>query len=157
MPFPTPQPYRRILRASRMMLGKTQFELGNMFRLSSRTILRWERGRSYPSDDQARQLAALVREYDDDLADLVLRGSDLPVPPRVDDAAAAPAASASVPQVGAEIAARYAVDAIVCAAAASMDASPRVVRPALAVAFARAAETGMSLDALVGLLRAAEG
>ncbi|HEV3191006.1 MAG TPA: hypothetical protein VGY54_10940, partial [Polyangiaceae bacterium] len=40
------------------------------------------------------------------------------------------------------------VDAVVCAAAEALDVSPRGVRRALAIAVARARETGVSLDVL---------
>jgi hypothetical protein len=43
---------------------------------------------------------------------------------------------------------RLFVDAVVCAAAEALDVSPRAVRGVLHAAFARARETGLSIDVL---------
>jgi DNA-binding transcriptional regulator YdaS (Cro superfamily) len=68
-----------------------------------------------------------------------------PVPaPRAAPAAPALARVATPPQA----------DAVLCAAAERLDVSPRQLRPALAAAFARAAELGLAPDALARALAA---
>jgi hypothetical protein len=111
---------------------------------------------------EVRELATMVREEDDDLADELLAAAGLA--PEPDPQASAPEAEAAPIPAGpvlaptlAPIAAApaltpapaHVIDAIVCAAADAADMIPRAMRPALRAAFVRARELRVSVEAIV--------
>ncbi|MGH7293278.1 MAG: helix-turn-helix transcriptional regulator [Polyangiaceae bacterium] len=159
MSLDSPRKLKRIVRQSRFALGMTQLEMGDAMGVSHRTVLRWENGSSVPVDDQVATLSTLVREVSDELADEMLeaRGMRLPPapesPPPPQDAPPPPPPAAPPPAAPSPLAPRDAVDVVVYAAAEAMDASPRAVRLALAAAFARAEELGLSVEAVARSLR----
>lgn len=137
----------------------TQAELADAMGTSSRTVIRWEKGHASLVPDQARELARLVREEDDELADELLvvtgvgaeGGVDVAIAgalepllapaPTPREPAAAPAPHAPAP--------KHLVDAVLFAAADAVDMVPRAVTPAVVAAFTRAHELGLSIEAVV--------
>jgi len=146
----------------------TQAELADAMGVSSRTIIRLEKGHASLVPDQARELAGLVREEDEELADELLAvmgvGADdgvagelvgaleaLPAPaPAPGEPAAAPAPRGPAP--------KHLVDAVLFAAADAVDMVPRAVTPAVVAAFKRAHELGLAIEAVVdGLATRSKG
>jgi transcriptional regulator with XRE-family HTH domain len=136
-----PRQHGEILIRAGVALRKSQGEMGQLLGVSRRTISRWtSRGTTFiPS--QARDLAAALLPVDRALAvraaalhgeTLVSLGLEKPPPPP------APAVPAEPPG--------HLVDAVVCAAAEALDASPRAVRPALLAAFRRARELALKVE-----------
>jgi transcriptional regulator with XRE-family HTH domain len=137
----------------RRALKMTQAELADAMGTSSRTVIRWEKGHA------SRELARLVREEDDELADELLvvtgvgaeGGVDVAIAgalepllapaPTPREPAAAPAPHAPAP--------KHLVDAVLFAAADAVDMVPRAVTPAVVAAFTRAHELGLSIEAVV--------
>ena len=147
-----PRPLHRVLRIARGTLGMTQLELGAALSVSHRTVLRWEGRRSEPAPFQVSALAELVRPENGPLADelLDLAGIARPVPPPE------PPPPPRVPRPA--IQPKHAIDLLVYAAADAIDMPPRAMRVAMAAAFARAAEMGLTVEAVVeGLAPAASG
>jgi DNA-binding XRE family transcriptional regulator len=150
-----PRPFKRVFVYARQALAMNQGQLADAMGVSRRTIIRWQRGYTAPVDFQVRQLAALVREEDDDLADELLAAASIAPEPEPQqagaEAAAAPIASppalAPAPEAPSAVPA-HAIDAIVCVAADAANMVPRAIRPALRAAFARAAELGVSVEAV---------
>ncbi|HLK38761.1 MAG TPA: helix-turn-helix transcriptional regulator [Polyangiaceae bacterium] len=133
------RPLAPLLSRARSALGSTQRELGDALGASQRTVARWEAGRSSPTIDGVRQLAALVYPHDKPLAEEIaaaasstLEGLGLVEPP-------APLAPPPLP-------AWIIVDAVVCSAADALKVAPEVVRPALLAAFRRARELRLSFE-----------
>jgi transcriptional regulator with XRE-family HTH domain len=57
-----------VVKQARLTLGQTQAEFGGQLRASTRTIIRWEQGRTEPGIEDLRQMATLVRGEDAALA-----------------------------------------------------------------------------------------
>ena len=138
------------------MLGMSQGELGDALGVSRRTIIRWQRGHTSPAPTQVKQLADLVRDEDDELADELLAQIGIePVAPPAAEAAssamavAAPTAAPAPPPEPPGPAPAHAIDSIVCVAADAANLVPRAMRPALAAAFTRAMELGLTLEQIV--------
>jgi DNA-binding XRE family transcriptional regulator len=151
-----PKTVRRLIGTCRAVLGMSQGELGDALGVSRRTIIRWQRGHTYPVPAQALQLADLVREEDDDLADELIAaiGIDEPTQPEADIAQPAVASEAVVtspapPPEPTGPAPVHAIDSIVCVAADAASLVPRAMRPALLAAFTRAMEMGYTLEQVV--------
>jgi transcriptional regulator with XRE-family HTH domain len=149
--------FRRLLRSARHALGMSQFDLGQELGVSARTIIRWERGHTVPVESQLCALADLVRDEDEDLASEVLEAGGVRVEVAAPtDASASPSAQPAVavehPQAPVAspavhpVALPLSIDSVLLAAAAAADLAPRLVRPAIAAAFARALELGISVD-----------
>ncbi len=156
MEFNSARPLKRMLQYARRVLGMEQGELAHAMGVSRRTVIRWQKGQTAPVEAQVRQLADMVREEDEDLADELLASALLEPPPRPRESAArsvaAPAAAAPAPAGPPEPqgpAPPHLIDAIVCAAADAADMIPRVMRPPLRAAFLRAAELGLSIESVV--------
>jgi transcriptional regulator with XRE-family HTH domain len=130
----------------------SQTELADALGSSRRTIIRRERGQSYPVDDEVRQLADLVRSEDEDLADELLAARGLLLDVTDEVTPATPDVSAP-PQVSPAMAAKYSIDAVLYAAADAIDAIPRDVKPAIVAAFVRAKELGLTIDQVVSTLK----
>jgi hypothetical protein len=124
-------------------LGVTQEELGKLLGLSRRTIVRWQGSSGYPPW-YAADVARAVHPRDPDLAARIAarEGSSLElmgiVTPRPPPPPPEPPA--------------HMVDLVVCAAAEALDVSPRTVRPALAAAFRRARQAGLTLEQVERML-----
>ena len=162
-----PRPLKRVLIDARQSLGMNQRELAEAMGVSSRTIIRWQHGQSEPVEAQVHQLAAMVREEDEELADELLTAASVAPAPRpqadVTPAGAEPMApappvaapspsfalapAAAGPSQSTAPAPAHMIDAIVCSAADAANLLPRAVRPALRAAFARARELGISVEA----------
>jgi transcriptional regulator with XRE-family HTH domain len=139
----------------RQALGMNQGEFAEAMNISRRTAIRWQKGQSSPGEAEIRQLAAMVREEDDDLADELLAAALLAPEPKPEQPAAqaeaapiAPAPALPPPVQPPGVPPAHAIDAIVCVAADAANMVPRAMRPALRAAFARAAELGVSVEAV---------
>jgi hypothetical protein len=140
----------------------TQARLGDALGSASRTVIRWEQGRSRPGPDCTLRLAEMVRVEDPELAARLLESAGIAPPP----VAAPPRAEApsppppSLPAVApptprvAPLTPRLAAEAVVYAAAEVLDAAPRTARPAVLAAFARAADLEITVAELLEGLRA---
>jgi transcriptional regulator with XRE-family HTH domain len=62
----SPRALRRMLRLARDSLGMTQARLGDELGSASRTVIRWEQGRSEPGPASMLRLADMVRVEDPD-------------------------------------------------------------------------------------------
>jgi DNA-binding XRE family transcriptional regulator len=149
---------------SRMALGLTQKELGEMFGASSRTAHRWEGGASFPDVHQLRKLACAVESKDPELAAqlAVHTGTTLdairPVaaPAATHDAGvvaeAAPVATRAFPPVA------LLIDSILVAAgdAGEGAGAAAIARPALrailGAAFGRAKALGLTVEEVDGAM-----
>ena len=83
MPDNSPRALRRMLRLARMSLGMTQASLGDALGSASRTVIRWEQGRSIPDTGRMLRLADMVRGEDSELATALLESAGIaprPVP-----------------------------------------------------------------------------
>jgi hypothetical protein len=134
----------RVARA----LGLSQGGMGELAGSSRKTVGRWQAGRAAPSSSQVdviahallpidRELAlALVLAYNDRLSTPELQPYHVAVQPFLPP----PAAPASPKRVTVE---PHLIDAIVYAACAVADLSPKALRGAVAAAFQRAHELGL--------------
>jgi transcriptional regulator with XRE-family HTH domain len=138
----------------------TQARLGDALGSASRTVIRWEQGRSRPGPDRTLLLAEMVRVEDPELATGLLESAGIAPPP----VAAPPRAEApsppSLPAVAppaprvAPLTPRIAAETVVYAAAEVLDAAPRTAKPAVLAAFARAAELELGVAEILEGLRA---
>jgi DNA-binding XRE family transcriptional regulator len=127
---------------ARQALLLNQEELADRVGSSTRTVQRWEVGRSAPAPFHIHALADAARALDPALA-AQLDAFAPRAPAKAADPAPAPALAPSTPVL---------VDAIVCAAAEAMGVSPQAVRPALLAAFARARDVGLDADSVAAVL-----
>ncbi len=150
---------RELLGRAIMLVGWSQGELASRSKCSVRTVSRWFAGQSYPSYECFRALAGAVLAKDPAFAaELAAAGHatiKLPVSaaeraPQVAPAAPATPATPPVPP-------RLLVEAVVCAAAEELDASPRIVRGVLRAAFLRAREMGLTVEGVIEVLGAPVG
>jgi transcriptional regulator with XRE-family HTH domain len=130
-------------------LGVSQEGLGNLLGMSRRTVSRWmSRGSASLSPADCDTVARAVYPLDPGLAARLVatRGATLEdagiVSPRP---AAAPPPPPPQP---------YLVDVVVCAAAEALDASPRLVRPALLAALKSARAVGLDMETMEKALSA---
>jgi hypothetical protein len=147
------RPISALLSLAQLALGLNQAKLGKLLGgVTRRTVWRYQGGRSVPAPMHLHALAGHVFPIDAALAEAIALASGatleslglvLPPPPQNAPPPAPPAPSPIDPKQ-----ARLLVDAIVCAAAESLDVSPRSVRAVLYAAFARAKETGLSIDVI---------
>jgi len=137
-----------LLAETCVTLGMTHGALGKMLGMSRRTVSRWAREGTVLSRNNLVTLARAVHRRDRRLAGefaaqagetLVSFGLEVPVV-----------------QVPAPIGAPgKLLDAVVCAAAEALDASPRKVRPALLAALRCAREAGLTMEQMETMLSAA--
>jgi len=118
-----------LVAAGQAALRLTHAQFGPLLGSSQRSSERWASRRASPSDAQLEELASQVLGVDPDLAAEIAVVVGKPL----------------YPEGGPPSPARLA-EAVLCAAAEVMDASPRALRPALRIAFARARELGLSLE-----------
>jgi transcriptional regulator with XRE-family HTH domain len=142
-----------LLVAAQHKLGLNQAELGKLLGgVTRRTVWRYQGGRSSPHPTHVLALAGHVFPKDASLAAelAAARGETLEslglVAPQ-----AAKVEPPAPPPIDAKQA-RLLVDAVVCAAAEELDVSPRNMRRALHAAFARANETGLTMDVIESVL-----
>jgi hypothetical protein len=126
----------------------TQAEFGPALGWSHRSAVRWERGRSFPTENSLVKLAALLAPLDRDLAAEVavaagasLESLGLAPPPVAADKAGVRCTPSDL------------ADAVVCAVADATDLLPRTLRPLLHSAFARARALGLTVEQLEESLR----
>jgi len=145
-----PKAVADLLVEAQNALGVSQGQLGDLLGLSRQTIWRYQTGQSNPLASSLNDLARRVRAIDARLASrLAGAGTGARKPSlRI--------AMTTNPAAGGSIETRLLADAIVCAAAEALDASPRAVRRALLAAFARARDTGLALDAIETALAKAD-
>jgi hypothetical protein len=149
MMVPDPREVSALLVMASQALAMTQETMGQFFGVSRRTISRWQLHGTSLSPDQVDQLARAVYPINGQLAATIaaLRGATLeslgiaqpakPVEP--------PPPPTPPPRV---------VEVVLCAAAEALDASPRLVRPAVVAAFEAARDTGLGVEqVLKGLAR----
>jgi hypothetical protein len=131
-------PIALIIKAGQALAASYQ-ELGEHAHVSRRTVQRWITGESWPAPHQLQMIAVAVHPRDPVIAQRLAAagGRTLEslglVPAKALEAGRRPSPTH--------------LDAVICAAAEVLDISPRAVRPALAVAFARAHELGFDTAA----------
>jgi transcriptional regulator with XRE-family HTH domain len=140
--LPGPDVHRLVVEAQ-IALGLSQERLGKMLGASRRTVTRWAASQSLPSLAQLHAIARAVHPADPVLAakiaeeggetleslSIVAPGSLVPAP-----------APRPFPPT------RLVVEAVVCAVAETMQASPAAARDALRAGFARARALGLSVE-----------
>jgi hypothetical protein len=133
-----------ILHTAAHALHTTLTSVARGIGISRRTMTRWMGNRQCMSPVRLHDLARLVHPADPAVAAQIaaVGGTTLV-------ALGLEAPAAAVPAVDPR---RHLVDAIVCAAAEALDASPRAVRPALVAAIRRTRETGLTLADVESLL-----
>ncbi len=137
-----------LLFDSRMALYVgSQGDMGTLLGASRRSGQRWERQEASPTKAQWQQLARLVYPKNGPLAaEIAVAGGTtvevlgLVPKPEPSPASAMPAAVTLV-------------DSVVLSAAEALDASPRVVRPVLYAAFARARQLALTVEVVEETLR----
>jgi hypothetical protein len=145
------RPMSALLVAAQHRLGLNQAELGKLLGgVTRRTVWRYQGGRTSPHPAHVLTLAGHVFPKDASLAAelAAARGETLESLGLVAPQAKAEPAAQPIDAKHA----RLLVDAVVCAAAEELDASPRNVRRALHAAFARANETGLAMDVIERVL-----
>jgi len=145
MSLPTNEFTRALLVEAGHALSASQGNLGSMLGVSRRTINRWTRDGPSPSPRQVSILARAVHAVSPALAEKIAATSGETL---VSLGLVQPAPRIESPRLP-----PHQVDLVVCAAAEALDASPRVVRPALLAAFQRAREAGMTVEAVEDALR----
>jgi hypothetical protein len=137
-------------------LGMPHAELGKYLGVSRRSYSRWALEGTYLLPRQGSELAALAYPHDPSLAaelaavvgeTLVSLGLELAPPP---PPAPVPVAEPSRAMPGVDAVTR--MNAVVCAAAEAIDASPRTVRPALLAALRCAREVGLTVESMLAIL-----
>jgi transcriptional regulator with XRE-family HTH domain len=146
----------RILHEARRAMGWTQRDLARSLGVSTRTGERWDAGRTSPAAEELLRLARIVHPRDAAVAQRIANHaremnarSGLATPPLF-PLEAAPPAPPPLTERPLPLARR--VDIVVCAAAAALDVSPRVVKPAVLEAFRAAAEIGLGASEVVAAL-----
>ncbi|HEY8042303.1 MAG TPA: hypothetical protein VIF15_21015 [Polyangiaceae bacterium] len=140
-----------VVRAS-TALGLTQQGLADLVSGSLRSSQRWTAAQAVPSAEQLRTLAVAVHAHDAGLAREIAAEAgttlealglmSLHPPPGPPPPSTPPAL---VPLL---------VESVVAAAAEALDASPRVMRPALLAALERAEQAGLTLADVLAVLSA---
>lgn len=132
-----------LVNRARVVLGKTQAELGEMLGVARRTVIRWNAG-SVPSNDQVLTLAKAVYAKDPGLASELAHAAGA----RLEEIGLAPRKVEVHP-----LAKEVAIDSVVCAAAEAGEATPQAARAGLLAGLERAAALGVTIEDLRGALR----
>ncbi|MGD0525402.1 MAG: helix-turn-helix transcriptional regulator [Polyangiaceae bacterium] len=138
-----------LLRTQHVLAGSQQ-KLGDIVGVNRRTVWRWQSGKITPSPDTLQKFARLTYPKDPEVAAALAAACGqtleslglVPPPPPP----APPLPPPGPPPEEDPVKTRLFVDAIVCAAAEALDASPRAVRGALFAAFTRAREAGLPVE-----------
>jgi hypothetical protein len=154
MPYQAdPKTISQLVTRAQLTLELTQRTLGELLGSSMRTAQRWAVGQATPEPDQLKQLAIAVHPHDADLATELgatigetLESLGLVI-------ARAPEPIAAPPPPPSPELAQLLVEAVVCAAAEALDASPRVVRAALVAGLERAQSARLTVEAMLDALR----
>jgi hypothetical protein len=138
---------------ARDALGLSKQETADLLRVSRRTVQRWDSNESGTYKLFYPELAIAVFPKDEELAGRLALAAGTTLKALGLEVAAPAAAPPPPPKpVGPPI--DYAVDSLVCVAAAAMDIKPAALRPGLAAAFTFARQFGLSVEvveqALVG-------
>jgi hypothetical protein len=145
--MPTERP---ILVDAGHVLGLGQEGVGKIMGVSGRTIQRWGSGSGL----------RLIRPHAESLARAVYP-KDAELAAHIAAAAGTTLQELGIASVPPGPRAGHLVDSLVCAAAEAMDVLPRLVRPGLLAAFARALEMGLTVEmvhaALAGPIEPAKG
>jgi transcriptional regulator with XRE-family HTH domain len=126
-------------------LGMSQGDIALLLGVSRRTVSRWTGHGATLGPDQVATLARAVHPKDPQLAAHIAAHGGATLE-SLGIGQPAPKEALQPKPEDIESVARTLVDAVVCAAAEALDASPRAVRPALLAAFTRARELGLSLE-----------
>src|SRR5260370_37244521 len=138
-----PKAVGELLVEAQNALGVSQGQLGDMLGLSRQTIWRYQTGQSNPLASSLQDLSRRVRAIDAELASRLAAAGTGARKTGFRIAAAARPTSTGVGRLVNDT--RVLADAMVCAAAEALDASPRTVRRALLSAFARPTDTSRAL------------
>ena len=149
-------PLTPLVVRSRLALQMNQLQLAELVGTSLRTVQRFETGRAPLYPWHLHKLVDALRPHDPDLAAQIdvyaPRAAPIP-PPVVAPAPVLPApAPPPPPPLPPPIPAGVLVDSVVCAAAEAMSVAPQAIRPAVLAAFARARDTGLTMDGVVAVL-----
>ncbi len=147
------EPQCALVTRAGLALGKSQEQIGELIGVSRRTISRWmHTSGTVLAPGQAATLARALYPVDPALAARVAASSGQ----TLESLGTVTQLASEVPRLVVKEAIDPArlVEVIVCAAAEALDASPRVVRPALLAAFASAREVGLTVEAVESALRA---
>jgi DNA-binding XRE family transcriptional regulator len=150
-----PDDLRQLVWEARRSLGMNQKELALALGVSRSTAQRIDAGRSTLGLLEITRLADLVRPSNADLAGKLCAYA-APLYEALGRMPPAPAAPATAP-AAATVDSDLAVESVIGAAADAAELSPRAIRPAVAAAFARAQELGLSIEAVIRLLGAGQG
>jgi hypothetical protein len=115
-----------------------------------RTVQRWYAGRASPYPWELQRLVTAVHPRDPALAGRLAEAIGQTLEGMGIGATAAPAPAAPPPPL--PPATPLLVEAVVAAAAEALDVSPRVARPAVLAAVARAKAAALSIDDLLAVL-----
>ena len=146
---------KALVSLARMRLGMSQEQFGHALGASKRTATRWDGGRASPSIPQVRILTGLVYPRDPELAAQLasatgdtLEGLGIvaPSPPPAPPPTPAPPPAPPPPPPPPPLPTALVVQAVVCAAADALQASPGTVRAPLLAAFRMARELRLSVE-----------
>lgn len=147
----SPAENAQLLSQAGIALAKSHGQLAKLLGVSRRSVSRWIAEGTWIPVSHAEALAEAVHAGNRPLAArfAALAGKSL-----VELGLEAPAPAPPVPRAltSPELTRAKLLDAVVCAAAEAMDASPRAVRPALLAAVRCAREVGLSLEAMDAML-----
>jgi hypothetical protein len=124
---------------ARRVLVLGQRTLGERLGVSARTVQRWDAGESVPATFHWHEMARAVHPIDPGLAGRLAEvgGSSLAALGLAEPPTAVPSGAHDL---------RHLADGVVCAAAESIDLSPRIVRTALLAAFRRARAMNLTME-----------
>ncbi len=152
-----PETVIALLLEARQVLNMGQGELGDLVRVSRRTVQRWDALQSTPGASDLGKVAVAVHPHDPNLAARIaaragttLEGLGLVQAPAV--ATPTPAAVAPPPVERSAESIGHMVDGVVCAAADALGVPPAGVRPVLLAAFRKAAEVELRVEDVVRAL-----
>jgi DNA-binding XRE family transcriptional regulator len=153
------QSIRPLLLEARHTLVWHQGDLANLWRVSRRTVQRWDAGRGSPDPAQVVALARVVYPKNAELASRLARavGTSLEALGLVVAPAASPPKPAPPPPPPFVPLNAHMVDSITCAAADAMNMVPGAVRPALRAAFERARDLRLSAADVATALASPQG
>ena len=152
MPIPIAgQSLSVVLVRTQHVLAGSQQKLGDIVGVNRRTVWRWQTGKISPSPATLQTFARLAYPKDPEVAAALAAASgqtleSLGIVPPPLPAAPPPGVAAPPPPKDDPVKTRLLVEAVVCAAAEALDASPRAVRGALFAAFACAREAGLPVE-----------
>ena len=129
-----------LVTSAQFAAGMTQEGLGEHLGASRRTVTRWVRGQSQPTDKQLVEMVRLAHARKPDVAAQLAAGMGETLESLGIVAPAPPATAARVASTS------LVLEGIVHAAADAMDLSPRLVRTGLLAAFKRARELGATVE-----------